>query len=129
MQADEDIGKVAQATPTAVAKALELFMIALVSKGSLNAKEQSSKRVTATHLKNALLSDSQFDFLTEICENVPEEGSGKRKKGDGSGAAGGAAGGSGTKSEESDAEEEIVGAGHKKKGRVRKKKGHGDDSD
>lgn len=125
MQADEDIGKVAQATPTAVAKALELFMIALVSKGSLNAKEQSSKRVTATHLKNALLSDSQFDFLTEICENVPDEGSGgaKRKKGgDGAG---------GTKSEESDADEEIVGAGQqKKKGRVRKKKGQsGEDSD
>lgn len=123
MQADEDIGKVAQATPTAVAKALELFMIALVSKGSLNAKESSSKRVTATHLKNALLSDSQFDFLTEICENVPDEGSGgaKRKK----------AGEGGTKSEESDADEEIVGAGQqKKKGRVRKKKGQsGEESD
>lgn len=122
MQADEDIGKVAQATPTAVAKALELFMIALVSKGSLNAKEQSSKRVTATHLKNALLSDSQFDFLNEICENVAEEGGGKRKKADGSAG--------GNKSEESDADEEIVGAGQKKKGRVRKKKGQsGDDSD
>lgn len=73
MQTDEDIGKVAQATPTAVAKALELFMIALVSKGASNAKDQGSKRVTATHLKNALLADPQFDFLNEICEGVPDE--------------------------------------------------------
>ena len=73
MQTDEDIGKVAQATPTAVAKALELFMIDLVTKGAKNAKEQNSKRVTAAHLKNSLLADSQYDFLNEICENVADE--------------------------------------------------------
>lgn len=77
MQADEDVGKVAQATPTAVSKALELFMIALVTKGSVEAKGQNSKRVTATHLKHALLSDPQFDFLNEICEACPDEGAKK----------------------------------------------------
>ncbi|KAJ9616738.1 hypothetical protein H2200_000457 [Cladophialophora chaetospira] len=74
MQADEDVGKVAQATPTAVAKALELFMIALVTKGATEAKSNSSKRVTAQHLKTALMNDGQFDFLNEICENIPDEG-------------------------------------------------------
>ncbi|KEF57139.1 uncharacterized protein A1O9_07329 [Exophiala aquamarina CBS 119918] len=77
MQADEDVGKVAQATPTAVAKALELFMIALVSKGAEEAKANRSKRVTAQHLKAALMKDGQYDFLTDICENVPDEGSKK----------------------------------------------------
>ncbi|KIW19233.1 hypothetical protein PV08_03527 [Exophiala spinifera] len=77
MQADEDVGKVAQATPTAVSKALELFMITLVMKGAAEAKGQHSKRVTAQHLKAALMKDGQFDFLTEICESVPDEGSKK----------------------------------------------------
>ncbi|RVX72698.1 hypothetical protein B0A52_04096 [Exophiala mesophila] len=77
MQADEDVGKVAQATPTAVSKALELFMIALVSKGAEEARASHSKRVTAQHLKTALMNDGQFDFLTDICENIPEEGSKK----------------------------------------------------
>jgi len=97
MQADEDVGKVAQATPTAVckcllhlcashvliraiAKALELFMIALVAKGASEAKLHNSKRVTAQHLKAALMKDSQFDFLNEICEHVPEDGKKGRAK-------------------------------------------------
>ncbi|KIV82763.1 hypothetical protein PV11_04844 [Exophiala sideris] len=77
MQADEDVGKVAQATPTAVSKALELFMITLVTKGATEARANNSKRVTAQHLKAALMKDGQFDFLTEICESVPDEGSKK----------------------------------------------------
>lgn len=77
MQADEDVGKVSQATPTAVAKALELYMIDLVKKGSLAAKSQGTKRVTATHLKSALMTDPQFDFLKDICEACPDEGSKK----------------------------------------------------
>jgi len=80
MQADEDIGKVAQATPTAVAKALELFMIALVSKGADHAKAANSKRITTTHLKHSILEDPQFDFLKDICESVPDETVKKRAK-------------------------------------------------
>ncbi|KAI9843714.1 MAG: hypothetical protein M1837_006183 [Sclerophora amabilis] len=72
MQADEDVGKVAQVTPVAVAKALELFMIELVSKSSDEAKTKSSKRVTASHLKAALSKDEQFDFLAEIISKVPD---------------------------------------------------------
>ena len=109
MQADEDVGKVAQATPTAVcksicrfitllylvcmclwltsfslAKALELFMIALVTKAAAEAKDRSSKRVTAAHLKQAVIKDQTFDFLQEIIEKVPDP---TEKKGAGSGRA------------------------------------------
>jgi Dr1-associated corepressor len=59
------------------AKALELFMIALVTKGAGEARAHSSKRVTAQHLKTALMTDGQFDFLGEICENIPDEGTKK----------------------------------------------------
>ncbi|RMZ91080.1 hypothetical protein DV736_g1682, partial [Chaetothyriales sp. CBS 134916] len=84
MQADEDIGKVAQATPTAMAKALELFMVALITKGAAEARRPTNasgaggggKRITAQHLKSALMADPQFDFLSEQCASVPDESAG-----------------------------------------------------
>ncbi|KAI4126225.1 MAG: hypothetical protein LQ338_003849 [Usnochroma carphineum] len=100
MQADEDVGKVAQVTPTAVSKALELFMISIVTKAANEAKAKSSKRVTAAHLKRAVEKDEQLDFLAEIISKVPdapapkkdedseEAVEGKRKKGSSSGAGG-----------------------------------------
>ncbi|KAL8938213.1 MAG: hypothetical protein Q9216_004015 [Gyalolechia sp. 2 TL-2023] len=72
MQADEDVGKVAQVTPTAVSKALELFMISVVTKAANEAKLKSSKRVTAAHLKQAVEKDEQLDFLAEIISKVPD---------------------------------------------------------
>lgn len=72
MQADEDVGKVAQVTPHVVAKALELFMISLVTKAANEAKSRSSKRVTAVHLKQAVLKEEHFDFLNEIVNKVSD---------------------------------------------------------
>ena len=115
MQADEDVGKVAQATPTAVAKALELFMITLVLKGADGAKAQNSKRVTAQHLKSSLMADKQFDFLADTCSDIPDEDKGGAKKG------------SKTKSEADDSDEEM-GAAPAKKRKASKRKGS-DESD
>lgn len=101
MQADEDVGKVSQATPIAVcmssipshfslfslciyglksqlikfqtaAKALELFMISLVSKAAEEARLKSSKRITAEHLKRAVAKEEEYDFLQEIISKVPD---------------------------------------------------------
>ena len=88
MQADEDVGKVSQVTPTAVckckdsydkcttdtcvAKALELFIISLTLKSSEVARSRSSKRVTAAHLKQAVVGDEQMDFLEQIVSKVPD---------------------------------------------------------
>ena len=116
MQADEDVGKVAQATPTAVAKALELFMITLVLKGANAAKDQNSKRVTAQHLKAALMADKEFDFLAECCADVPDEDRGGASK------KGGRA-----KSEVDDSDEEMAAAPPKKR-KSSKRKGS-DESD
>lgn len=49
-------------------------MIALVTKGAVEARANNSKRVTVNHLKIALLNDGQFDFLNDICESIPDEG-------------------------------------------------------
>ncbi|PLN81848.1 histone-fold-containing protein [Aspergillus taichungensis] len=73
MQADEDVGKVAQVTPIAVSKALELFMISLVTKAAREARDRNSKRVTASHLKHAVAKDEVLDFLADIIAKVPDQ--------------------------------------------------------
>lgn len=108
MQADEEVGKVAQVTPVAVNKALELFMIALVTGAAEKAKEKGGKRVTAQHLKAVVEGDEQFDFLKEIVERVADVqesagGEGRKKK----------------KDVGSDSDEDE---GKKKKGKGRRKK-------
>lgn len=110
MQADEEVGKVAQVTPVAVSKALELFMISLVSSSAEIAKEKGQKRVTAQHLKSVVLGNDQFDFLSEIVNKISEaqEGAGgetKKRKGE-------------AKADTDSSEEEKK----PKKGRGRKKK-------
>ncbi|KAF6812164.1 histone-like transcription factor and archaeal histone [Colletotrichum sojae] len=83
MQADEEVGKVAQQTPIAVGKALELFMIAVVSKSADIAREKNSKRVTAQMLKQVIETDGQYDFLADIAAKVgDEEKKGGRSKAD-----------------------------------------------
>ncbi|KAE8356389.1 histone-fold-containing protein [Aspergillus coremiiformis] len=84
MQADEDVGKVAQVTPIAVSKALELFMISLVTKAAKEAKDRNSKRVTASHLKHAVAKDEVLDFLADIIAKVPDQPAGRKHDDDGS---------------------------------------------
>ncbi|KAE9976248.1 hypothetical protein BLS_007876 [Venturia inaequalis] len=102
MQADEDVGKVAQVTPVAVSKALELFMISLVTKAVSEARARGSKRVTAAHLKQAVQKEEQFDFLTEIVSKVPDAPAPRAK--------------------EDDSDEPMEGVGKKKRGAPRRKR-------
>lgn len=71
MQSDEEIGKVAQATPIIVGRALEIFMANLVEVSVLQAKQQGVKRITASHVKSAIENTEQFDFLVEAVEKYP----------------------------------------------------------
>jgi hypothetical protein len=80
MQADEEVGKVAQVTPVAVNKALELFMTALVLGAAERAREKGGKRITAAHLKSVVESDDQFDFLGEIVGRVQDAAEGDKKR-------------------------------------------------
>jgi len=115
MQADEEVGKVAQVTPPAVNKALELFMIALVTGAAEKAKERGGKRITAQHLKQVVLGDEQFDFLAEIVgrveEGKDEKEGGRKRKG---------------KKEDSDSSDEAE-KEKKKKGKGGRKKKGGDE--
>ncbi|KXX78673.1 DNA polymerase epsilon subunit C [Madurella mycetomatis] len=113
MQADEEVGKVAQQTPIAVGKALELFMVALVTKSAEVARQKNSKRVSAQMLKQVVEGDDQWDFLRDIVGKVEvgeEKGKGAGEKGR-------------VKAESEGSEEEGGGAGGA--GAVKKKRGGG----
>lgn len=78
MQADDDIGKVAQVTPHVVSRALELFMIKIISASAAQAamtgggSGKGPKRILAQHVKKALQADECFDFLVDIIAKVPD---------------------------------------------------------
>ncbi|KAG0379771.1 hypothetical protein BGX24_011793 [Mortierella sp. AD032] len=93
MQMDEDVGKVAQATPILISKALELFMQSLIDEACIETRAKNAKRLTAAHLKKTILEKDQFDFLRDIVENVadPQGDSGNGGQKGGSGGGGGAA--------------------------------------
>ena len=112
MQADEEVGKVAQQTPIAVGKALELFMVQLVTKSAEVAKEKNSKRISAQMLKQAVESANEWDFLQEIVAKVSDKEEPSRS------------GGGGKSRPDSDSDDEPDSGEVKKRGRGggRKKK-------
>jgi len=57
-------------------------MIALITKSAAQAKARSSKRVLPTHLKSAVTTEPEFDFLLSIVSKVADAPSGQQKHGD-----------------------------------------------
>ncbi|KAF9802962.1 hypothetical protein IEO21_09780 [Rhodonia placenta] len=76
MQKDEEVGKVAQATPVVISKALELFLAMIIEEASRVTTERGSRRVEAYHLKHAVETVDMLDFLKEIVEGVPDPSAG-----------------------------------------------------
>ncbi|KAI0739430.1 histone-fold-containing protein [Daedaleopsis nitida] len=76
MQKDEEVGKVAQATPVVISKALELFLAMIVEEASNVTVDRGSRRVEAYHLKHAIDTVDMLDFLKEIVETVPDPSAG-----------------------------------------------------
>ncbi|KAI9249003.1 DR1-associated protein 1 [Sporodiniella umbellata] len=72
MQLDEDVGKVAQATPILISKALELFMQSLIDQSCQESRSRSAKRLTVAHLKKTIETVEQFDFLKGIVASIPD---------------------------------------------------------
>ncbi|KAH8990680.1 histone-fold-containing protein [Lactarius hatsudake] len=76
MQKDEEVGKVAQATPIVISKALELFLQLVVDEASRVTASRGSKKVEAYHLKHAIETTEMLDFLKELVEGVPDPSAG-----------------------------------------------------
>ncbi|CUM63565.1 uncharacterized protein PRCAT00001143001 [Priceomyces carsonii] len=71
MQSDEEIGKVAQATPVIIGRALEIFMANLVEASIVEAEKQGVRRIGASHIRSAVENTEQFDFLVEAVAKYP----------------------------------------------------------
>ncbi|KAI9101831.1 histone-fold-containing protein [Phlyctochytrium arcticum] len=71
MRLDEEVGKVAQATPILISKALELFMQSLIDETCEYARGRGAKKLNAAHLKRSIMEVDKFDFLRDIVENLP----------------------------------------------------------
>lgn len=84
-------------------------MISLVTKAATEAREKSSKRVTAMHIKQAVEKDQNFDFLMDTISKISEQPEGKK--------------GSKARSESPDPAEDAK----RKKGGGRKKKTESED--
>ncbi|KAI8985791.1 histone-fold-containing protein [Pilobolus umbonatus] len=72
MQLDEDVGKVAQATPILISKALELFMQSLIDQACQESRTRNAKRLSVAHLKKTVETVEQFDFLKDIVAGIPD---------------------------------------------------------
>ncbi|KAL6751168.1 histone-fold-containing protein [Haematococcus lacustris] len=72
MQADEDVGKIAQATPVMMARALELFLKRLCEKTIEVAQSRQAKTLSCSHLKHLVSTEATMDFLKDIVASAPD---------------------------------------------------------
>ncbi|WWD18934.1 hypothetical protein CI109_103390 [Kwoniella shandongensis] len=72
MQLDEEVGKLASATPVMISKSLECFMQVLIDETCKEARSRGSKKMTAYHLKHMINTNPTFDFLREIVDPIPD---------------------------------------------------------
>ncbi|POY70321.1 hypothetical protein BMF94_6601 [Rhodotorula taiwanensis] len=75
IQQDEDVGKVAQATPIvsfSAAKALELFLGSLVAACVKDAEGRGSHKISPYGLKRAVNATPMLDFCADIVEAIPD---------------------------------------------------------
>lgn len=72
MQADEEVGKIAQAVPVIISRTLELFVESLLTKSSSITNSRNAKTLSPSHLKQCIMSESRFDFLKDLVKTVPD---------------------------------------------------------
>jgi Dr1-associated corepressor len=72
MQADEEVGKIAQAVPVIISRTLELFVESLLKKSSSITNSRNAKTLSPSHLKQCIMSESRFDFLKDLVKTVPD---------------------------------------------------------
>lgn len=65
MQTDEDVGKIAAATPILICRALEIFLKEVCENVGSIAAEHSAKTAGPSHLKQYVVNESKMDFLKD----------------------------------------------------------------
>ncbi|ODN00376.1 Dr1-associated corepressor [Orchesella cincta] len=72
MQSDEEVGKVAQAVPVIISRALELFVESLLKKAEGVTHSRNAKTLTPSHLKQCIMAEQRFDFLKDVVSAIPD---------------------------------------------------------
>ncbi|KAE8220528.1 hypothetical protein CF319_g5961 [Tilletia indica] len=85
IQSDKDVGKVSQATPVLISKALELFIGSIVEATVDETRKSGARKVTPYHLKRTVHTNEIFDFLKDIVAKVPDPIDAPGPSGSGSG--------------------------------------------
>jgi hypothetical protein len=80
LQSDEDVGKVAQATPLVVGRAVELFMCALVEKALMESANSHSKKIGVQTLKKVIDENEEFDFIADVCDKYSDSKDREKEK-------------------------------------------------
>jgi len=72
MQTDEEVGKVAQAVPVIISRALELFADTLLNQANKVTLRRGARTLTPSHLKFCIENERKFDFLRDMVASVPD---------------------------------------------------------
>mmetsp|Transcript_14295 Transcript_14295/g.40478 ORF Transcript_14295/g.40478 Transcript_14295/m.40478 type:complete len:247 (-) Transcript_14295:277-1017(-) len=72
MQQDEDVGKIAQASPILIGKAMELFLEKICADINEVASERGARTINTSHLKECVRRDDLLDFLKDTVADVPD---------------------------------------------------------
>ncbi|GLI67987.1 hypothetical protein VaNZ11_012199 [Volvox africanus] len=82
MQTDDDVGKISQATPILIGRAMELFLEKLCKQAIVVAQTRQAKTLTPSHLKAAVKADTTLDFLAELVAPAPDLPAAETENGD-----------------------------------------------
>ncbi|XP_053366545.1 uncharacterized protein LOC128536351 isoform X2 [Clarias gariepinus] len=80
MQKDTEVGRMATAVPVIISKALEMFLISLLTKTSLITQSKNSRVMSINHMKQCIESEKLFDFLKELVEHSSGSSTAKESK-------------------------------------------------
>eukprot|EP00300_Choanocystis_sp_HF-7_P004415 c13405_g1_i1.p1 GENE.c13405_g1_i1~~c13405_g1_i1.p1 ORF type:complete len:207 (+),score=35.48 c13405_g1_i1:48-623(+) len=70
LQSNDDVGKIARATPFAISLALEVFLSGLIQKMALVAGDHDVDVLTTAHVKELIERESIYDFLRPLVAEI-----------------------------------------------------------
>lgn len=68
------------AVPVIISKALEMFLISLLTKTSLITQSKNSRVMSINHMKQCIESEKLFDFLKELAEQASGSSTAKESR-------------------------------------------------
>ncbi|XP_061600263.1 dr1-associated corepressor [Cololabis saira] len=70
MQKDPEVGRMAMSVPVIISRALEMFLVSLLSKTCLITESKLSGTVSVNHMRQCIESERLFHFLKDMVEGA-----------------------------------------------------------